>query len=142
MMNIERVEITNIRKKHAILIIREVNKYYGLDCRKQVRYRDVVYPRQVAMYLINKYARLTQKDNAALFKRNHATVVHAVKTVKNIIYYDKAQRNTLEYLESIIVKDTEESELELEKSNLRVRILNIINNYSKSELINLKRQLS
>lgn len=141
-MNLEEIEEINVKKKHALLIIRIVNEFYGVNCLTDNRKREIVYPRQVAMSLIRKHVKLTQTVTGSLFNRDHACVVHAEKTVTNIISYNKEEEMRLKVLENKILERTEEPVLELEKSSLRVDIINLIRNYTKTELLTLKSQLS
>ena len=56
---------------------------------------DSVYPRQCAMYLIKKkYPKMTLEEIAKNFEgwrtrksKNHATVIHALKSVDNLLHY-------------------------------------------------------
>lgn len=55
------------------------------------RKREVVQARQVAMYLAKKYTNLsTSKIGSMIGNRDHATVMHACKAVKELVEVDKA----------------------------------------------------
>lgn len=78
--------------------------YYNLelkDIQTKSRKREVAQARQVAMYLARKY---TKKSLAVIGSeignRDHATVLHACKTVENLIETDKTIRQSLDMIES------------------------------------------
>jgi chromosomal replication initiator protein len=51
-------------------------------CRK----KENVFPRQVAMYLINKFIKPTLKENGVYFgNRDHSTVLHSINTIRDRI---------------------------------------------------------
>lgn len=81
-----------------------VCEYYNLDVKDiqtKSRKREVAQARQVAMYLARKY---TKKSLAVIGSeignRDHATVLHACKTVENLIETDKTIRQSLDTIES------------------------------------------
>ena len=51
--------------------------------RSRTRVRGIVDVRQVAMYLVDKYTRLTLSKTGQLFNRDHATVVHSKNRVND-----------------------------------------------------------
>jgi chromosomal replication initiator protein len=65
------------------------------------RKREIVQARQIAMYFAKKYTKdsLTNIGNV-IGKRNHATVLHACKTVQDLIETDKNFRRTIEEIEN------------------------------------------
>ena len=75
-------------------IIRAVCTHYGLEpaaIHTKSRKRDVVQARQVAMYLAKTYTDLsTAKIGNLIGNRDHATVLHACKTIKALREVDKA----------------------------------------------------
>ena len=80
-----------------------VCKYFDLEealLQSAKRTRDVCQARQIAMFLSKK---LTDKSlthiGTIIGKRDHATVLHACKTVKDQIEINKAFRNTVEVIE-------------------------------------------
>lgn len=81
-----------------------VCEYYNLDVKDiqtKSRKREVAQARQVAMYLARKY---TKKSLAVIGSeignRDHATVLHACKTVENLLETDKTIRQSLDSIES------------------------------------------
>lgn len=68
-------------------IDRAVAREYGLavaDLSIKSRKREIVEPRQVGMYLNKKYTPLSLGNIGARYRKDHATVLHAYKTVKNL----------------------------------------------------------
>ncbi len=64
------------------------------------RTRDVAIARQIAMFLAKKYTKTSLSAiGSAIGGRNHATVLHACKTVQNQIDTDKNFRSQIEELE-------------------------------------------
>lgn len=94
-------------KKIGIVQIEEiVCDYYNLELNEiqtTSRKREVVQARQIAMYLSRK---LTNKSlaciGAEIGKRNHATVLHACKTVEGLIDIDKSYRKSVESIENML----------------------------------------
>ncbi len=80
-------------------IIKTVADYYGIEptaINTKSRKREVVLVRQVAMYLAKKYLDLsTSKIGLYIGNRDHATVLHACKTITNLADTDKQFRNEL-----------------------------------------------
>lgn len=67
------------------------------------RTRNIAQARQVAMYLSKAYtnAPLTA-IGAAIGGKNHATVLHACKTVSNLMETDRAFRNQIEQMQKLL----------------------------------------
>ena len=88
-----------------IVSIQEVVcKYYNLevkDIQTKSRRRDVVQARQIAMYLARKYTRHSLTAIGEMIgNRDHATVLHACKTVGNLLDIDKTMRQSLDTIEN------------------------------------------
>jgi len=81
--------MTQIEK--ANLIIKTVCDDFGQDILdvkgKRVR-REYVTPRHFAMYYIRKFTNIGLTDTGVMFLRDHATVMHAVTTVENLISHN------------------------------------------------------
>lgn len=73
-------------------IKRGICAYFELtqdDLVSATRRRTVARPRQIAMYLCRKYTERSLPDIGRRFgNRDHATVIHAVKTIENLIQRD------------------------------------------------------
>lgn len=87
-INTEHIPL-ELRIKKAYYIINIVNKYFDVDCNQAGRKSYVVIPRQMAMYYIRKNIKLSFYQIGKLFKgKTHATVIHAYRTMENLIEVD------------------------------------------------------
>ena len=93
-------------EKHPVTIddiIKKVTDYYNVDINSistRSRKREVVLVRQVSMYLAKKYLDLsTSKIGQYVGGRDHATVLHACKTITNLAETDKQFRYELNQIE-------------------------------------------
>ncbi|MCQ2369509.1 MAG: chromosomal replication initiator protein DnaA [Paludibacteraceae bacterium] len=95
------------QKKYTVQDIRDiVCDYYGVtldNLLSESRKREIVQARQVAMY----FAKLKTKDSLTTIgltigKRNHATVLHACKTVQDLMDTDKSFRAGVEELDRML----------------------------------------
>ncbi len=88
------------------LIEEEVCKYFDLDVdiiQSKSKKQEISQARQIAMYLSRKYTDKSYSNIGELIgKRDHATVLHACKTVGNWIETDKKFRSTIQELEQLI----------------------------------------
>ncbi len=80
-------------------IIKKVAEYYNVDIESlntRSRKREVVLVRQIAMYLSKKHLDMsTSKIGQYVGNRDHATVLHACKTIANLAETDKQFRHEL-----------------------------------------------
>jgi chromosomal replication initiator protein len=90
------------------LIENEVCKYYNLEpqlIQTRSKKQEVAHARQIAMYLSKKYTDSSYaRIGELLGKRNHATVIHACKTVNNWIETDKGLRSDIQKIEKILLR--------------------------------------
>jgi chromosomal replication initiator protein len=88
-------------------IIKTVSDYYGVEpeaINTKSRKREVVLVRQVAMFLAKKYLDLsTSKIGLYIGNRDHATVLHACKTITNLADTDKQFRIELEEIDNSLL---------------------------------------
>ena len=69
------------------------------DMQNRRRPSHIAFPRQVAMYLSRLLTHHPLKEIGEAFGgRDHGTVIHAVKTVENMMEQDGKVRNSIEYL--------------------------------------------
>ncbi|MBQ3695554.1 MAG: chromosomal replication initiator protein DnaA [Alphaproteobacteria bacterium] len=69
-----------------------VADYYKIsldDLQSTRRDRAFARPRQIAMYLTKTLTPLSLPDIALCFKRDHTTIIHAVRTIEGLIQQDK-----------------------------------------------------
>lgn len=83
-------------------IQRKVVEYYDLrmsDMMSKRRPNNIAFPRQIAMYLSRILTNLPLKEIGEAFGgRDHGTVIHACKTVENIMEQDEAVKRSVEYI--------------------------------------------
>ena len=91
---LSRITIENIQKK--------VVDYYHLrmaDMQSRRRPANIAFPRQVAMYLSRLLTdHSLQEIGDAFGGRDHGTVIHACKTVENIMDQDESVKRSVEHL--------------------------------------------
>ncbi len=79
---------SRIEEKEGI-IIEEVCKYFEVNLellRRRKRNRYIVEPRQVCMYFLSKYTKISLKEiGEKLGGYDHTTVIHAKNTISNLI---------------------------------------------------------
>ncbi len=69
-------------------IIDNISKLYKVsvkDIKSRNKHRKIVEARQVIMYLLRTKLKYKSKKVGLIFKRDHATVLHAVKVIENRI---------------------------------------------------------
>lgn len=95
------------------LIIKEVCREYNITPEKicsKTHKREVVLPRQICFYLAKKYTKKSLSSiGQAIGNKDHATVLHACKTVNDIIDTDKEFRNIIIDLDRRIKEAIENS---------------------------------
>ncbi|MDR1866066.1 MAG: chromosomal replication initiator protein DnaA [Bacteroidales bacterium] len=96
--------IKHSRPEISIDYIRQVvSDYYRLDedhLLSNTRKREIVQARQVAMYLSKQFTKTSLKNiGAQLGNKDHATVLHACRTVNNLIETDRHFKTQIEELE-------------------------------------------
>lgn len=132
-------------KKTCLKIINIVSKYYNrdiLDAKTLTnRKRENVMPRQIAMYLIDKYVKTDLQYNADFFKKDHATVIHAKKTINNLLEYNRDVVNQIREIENIITLTIDFGKLE-QKEQLIFRIAEKLRKKSIERVYNINKILS
>lgn len=74
------------------MVIETVCEAIGFDIeriRLKTRKREVVEVRQMAMLFVYKYSHMPLAEVGWVFKKDHATVLHAIRTMKNLVETDK-----------------------------------------------------
>ena len=89
-------------------IINTVCKHFGLETatiHTKSRKREVVQARQIAMYLAKKHTDFsTAKIGTLIGNKDHATVLHACKTIKQLKEVDKSFRAEIEEIQTALKK--------------------------------------
>lgn len=90
-------------------IVEEVSNHFSVrqeDIYGKSRKADIVLVRQLSMYLAQQHTKLTNSKIGILIgNRNHATVIHSVKTIKNRLKVDKELQHHLDELEDKLQND-------------------------------------
>ncbi|MBP3679118.1 MAG: chromosomal replication initiator protein DnaA [Bacteroidaceae bacterium] len=102
---IVRKAVRNVNKPITIEgIISSVCSHFNLDesaVYTKTRKRDVVQVRQISMYLAKKHTDISaSKIGQLIGNRDHATVLHACKIIKDLIEVDKSFKSEIEDIES------------------------------------------
>ena len=99
-VNIERKQIT------IDLIKEKVCAFYNMDVQllqAKCRKREIVQARQISMYLSKKYTESSlQRIGSELGKKDHATVLHACKTIADLIEIDKTVKANVQEIEETL----------------------------------------
>ena len=88
-------------------IITSVQSYFNVSedyyLRRSRKY-EILLPRQIAMYLVRKYTNKTSlKDIGEKFGgKNHATILNAIRRIKDYMDVDKELKNQVADIEKII----------------------------------------
>ncbi len=70
------------------MILREVSNYYCIPVEKlkgSGRSKDMVLPRQVAMYLVRELTNFSLPEIGKVFSRDHTTVLHSINKIENYL---------------------------------------------------------
>jgi len=80
--------------------------YYNLsirDIQTKSRKREVVQARQIAMYLARKHTKNSLSSiGEQIGNRDHATVLHACKTITDLLDIDKGMRQSVDTIENAL----------------------------------------
>ena len=101
-------DFSNYEKKTITIdeIIKKVADFYGVEptaINTRSRKREVVLVRQVSMFLAKKYLDMsTSKIGQYIGDRDHATVLHACKTITNLAETDKQFRTELNEIDMML----------------------------------------
>ena len=95
--------VKNTKKEVSIEYIQKVvSEYFQMEIstlQSKTRKRHIVQARQLAMYFAKKYTKASLASiGNQIGKRDHATVLHACKTVDNLSFTDKQFRKYVEDL--------------------------------------------
>ena len=98
------VKCAEIKSLSVNDIIEKVCAYYKIDIstiHTKTRKREVVQVRQIAMYLAKKHTETSSSKIGQLIgKKDHATVLHACKIIKDQVEVDKAFKSEIEAIEA------------------------------------------
>ncbi len=91
------------------LIIKTVADHFNISpddmCSKK-KSQDIVYPRQIAMYLCRILTETSlQSIGTALGRKDHTTVMHALEKISNEVKINESTKNTIEVIKKKIVPE-------------------------------------
>ena len=75
-------------QKHAAKIIEQICDFYGLtqaQVKGKCRLRGYVKARFLAMFLLRTRTGLTLKEIGRMFHRDHTSIIHAIKTINEVM---------------------------------------------------------
>ena len=78
-----------------------VANYYKIkkeDLLAKKRTKNIVYPRQISMYLCRELTDYSLPKIGELFNRDHTTVIHSIEKISNEIKKDENLKNEIEFL--------------------------------------------
>ena len=106
-------QLTNERRKDltCLEIQRAVVDYFDLrlaDMTSDARTRELAEPRMIAMFLCRKLTSLSLPAIANAFKRTHATIVHASKTIQARMQVDKDLFESVKKITTALGRDPSE----------------------------------
>jgi chromosomal replication initiator protein len=86
-------------------ILLAVGRFYGINAdelKGKSRHKQVVTPRQIAMFLLREDAHLSTPDIGRLLNRDHTTVLHALKQVVSDIARDGPSRAAIRGVRDVL----------------------------------------
>jgi len=89
-------------------IVRLVLRYFDVtrdELCSSSRKRSVTVPRQIAMYLARSFTDATLDAIGKEFKRDHATVIHSVRKIKNALKMNSKIKHQVEFLREQLEKE-------------------------------------
>jgi len=78
--------------------------FFAVTDNTDSRKREYVLPRQMAMSLCKLYTKLSLSEIGSIMDKDHASVLHAIKTVNNQIETNKSLRSQFIELNTIVSK--------------------------------------
>ncbi|HEY1295902.1 MAG TPA: chromosomal replication initiator protein DnaA [Chloroflexota bacterium] len=86
-------------------ILLAVARFYGINAdelKGKSRHKQIVEPRQIAMFLLREDAHLSTPDIGRLLNRDHTTVLHAVKQIVSDIARDGPSRAAVRGIREVL----------------------------------------
>lgn len=83
------------------LILKEVSKYYCIPMEKLMgnsRAKEMVLPRQVAMYLVRDLTSFSLPEIGKVFSRDHTTVLHSINKIDEYLKSTTEMENIIKIL--------------------------------------------
>ena len=86
-------------------VVLAVARYYGVnadDLKGRSRHKQIVEPRQIAMYLLREDAHLSTPEVGRMLNRDHTTVLHGIKQVASDIARDGPSRAAVRGVREVV----------------------------------------
>ncbi len=86
------------KRLNPSLITKTVGEYFNVNptaLKGKQRKREILIPRQIAMYLLRDLTKLSLDEIGAYFGRDHSTVLNAIKRVKTLMQKDSIFKNKI-----------------------------------------------
>ncbi len=100
---------SNNKEVTCQLIIDTVAEHFHIstdDISSRSRSQNIVFPRQIAMYLCRMYTKASLAEIAGMFgKKDHTTVMSALKKITDEIETNEATKNTIDVIKKKIIPD-------------------------------------
>ena len=103
---VEPIEVSPLEKilleplmSHIVALVRKHTGYSVDELKVRSRKRHLVVARQLNMYFMKRHTRFSLAVIGSIFNRDHATVLHAQKTIDDLIETDKRIRNLFKIIE-------------------------------------------
>lgn len=127
-------------------IVDVVAEYYSLNsseiCMKS-RKREIVQPRQIAMFFAKKMTKHSLAQIAfEIGQKDHATVLHASKTVQNLMDTDRKYCQSIEEIWDIILeRHPASAAFSASRDSLITKVINLSSENNKMKSLILKMSL-
>lgn len=83
-------ELNQITPQKVIMAIEMVLGYSEEEIKDKTRKREIVEARQIFFSIIKKNTKMSLSSIGKLCRKDHATVLHSIKTVENLCETDKS----------------------------------------------------
>lgn len=100
-------KLTSEKELFCEIVFREIQEHFFLDSdyvTNKTRKREYVWARQIGMFLISKNGKINLSDIGRLYKKDHATVIHAKKAVSEQMDISKNTKQEIKLIESKILQ--------------------------------------
>ena len=98
----QRTDRKPLSKEDIINIVCEVMEIHPDLISLKTRKREIVVCRQMVYYFLSIYFDYSLAFIGRLFKQDHATVIHAKKTIMNLVHTDRNIRQSYETIKKMI----------------------------------------
>jgi len=113
--NRKEIPVAIVKQDITDRVVQVVCEYYGLTPEKlfesKSQRRELVFPRQLTMFMLKKYTNMSLKDIGEKFvgrgvkhaRKDHTTVIHSIATVKDLVDTDDRIRQDVRMVECKIL---------------------------------------